>query len=417
MAKQPIKKKLGTKVKAKTTNVYTWSGKNRNGNKVSGEMPGDSITIIKSELRKQGLSDIKVKKKVVSILDGLGGGVKPADIALISRQIATMLTAGVPLVQSLSMISSSSEKDKLRDLIGGIQADVETGTPLSEALSKYPEFFNELYCDLVDAGENSGALELIFDRIATFLEKTEALKSKIKKAMFYPSAVIAVAVIVCSILLLFVVPQFETIFTGFGAELPAFTQMIVGMSRWLQEWWYLLFGSIGLSFWFFFKTLKKSKKLQGSVDRFVLKVPIINPILHKAAVARFARTLSTTFAAGIPLIEALVNAAGASGNIVYKTAILSIRDETAAGMQMNVAMKTTGVFPDMVCQMVMIGEESGDLDSMLDKVADIYEREVDDAVDGLTSLLEPMIMVVLGVLIGGMVIGMYLPIFKLGDVV
>lgn len=417
MAKQADKKPAGKKVKAKESNTYSWSGKNSRGGKVSGELQGDSITIVKAELKKQGLTNLKVKKKTTSFLDNIGNKVKPADIAITSRQIATMLTAGVPLVQTLGMIASGTEKADLRSLVGGIQADVETGTPLSQAISKYPEHFNELYCDLVEAGENSGALEMIFDRIATFLEKTEALKSKIKKAMFYPTAVIIVAVIVCCILLLFVVPQFEEIFKGFGAELPAFTQLIVNMSHWLARYWYIIFGSFAIFVWAFKRAHRNSKKLQNEVDKFVLKIPIINPILHKAAVARFARTLSTTFAAGIPLIDALVNAAGASGNIVYKNAILSIRNETAAGMQMNVAMKTTGVFPDMVCQMVMIGEESGDLDSMLDKVADIYEREVDDAVDGLTSLIEPMIMVVLGTMIGGLVVGMYLPIFQLGDVV
>ncbi|MCE0555731.1 type II secretion system F family protein [Motilimonas sp. E26] len=406
--------------KAKSTpKVFTfkWSGVNRKGKKVSGEMQSESATQLKAEMRRQGVNITKVVKKTETIFDRLGNKVKPMDIAIISRQIATMLSAGVPLVQSLQMIAKSNEKPAIRDLIGTISTEVETGTPLSEALKKHPKYFDDLYCDLVQAGEQSGALESLFDRIAVYKEKAEALKSKIKKAMFYPAMVVVVAIIVTTILLLFVIPQFEEIFNGFGAELPAFTQFVIGISNLMQSYWYIVFGTIAIIIFAFKRAHLSSQNVRDNTDKFVLKIPVISTILHKAAMARFARTLSTTFAAGIPLIDALLSAAGASGNYVYRSAILNIRNEVIAGMQMHVAMRTTGVFPDMVTQMIMIGEESGDLDGMLNKVADIFEREVDDAVDGLTSMLEPLIMVVLGVVVGGLVIAMYLPIFTLGQVV
>ncbi|WP_434340341.1 type II secretion system F family protein [Motilimonas cestriensis] len=399
--------------------IYTfkWSGVNRKGKKVSGEMQSESAAQLKAEMRRQGVNITKIAKKTESIFDKLGNTVKPMDIAIISRQIATMLTAGVPLVQSLQMIAKSNEKAAIRDLMGAVASEVETGTPLSDALKKHPKHFDDLYCDLVQAGEQSGALETLFDRIAIYKEKAEALKSKIKKALFYPAMVVAVAVIVTTILLLFVIPQFEDIFSGFGAELPAFTQFVIGISNLMQSYWYIVFGAFFLAIFLFRRAHLNSQKVRDNTDKFVLKIPIINTILHKGAMARFARTLSTTFAAGIPLIDALQSAAGASGNYVYRSAILNIRNEVIAGMQMHVAMRTTGVFPDMVTQMIMIGEESGDLDGMLTKVADIFEREVDDAVDALTSMLEPLIMVVLGVVVGGLVIAMYLPIFTLGSVV
>lgn len=403
--------------KATKIHNFKWSGVNRKGKKVSGEMQGETANQIKAEMRRQGVNVTKIAKKTESILDKIGNVVKPSDIAIISRQIATMLTAGVPLVQSLQMIGKGNEKAAIRDLIGQISVEVESGTPLSNSLRKYPQHFDDLYCDLVEAGEQSGALETLFDRIAIYKEKAEALKSKIKKAMFYPAMVVAVAIIVTTILLLFVIPQFEGIFEGFGAELPAFTQFVIGISNLMQAYWYIVFGGAFLIGFFFKKAHTKNENLRNKTDIAILKLPIINTILHKGAMARFARTLSTTFAAGIPLIDALNSAAGASGNHVYRTAILDIRNEVIGGMQMNVAMRTTGVFPDMVTQMIMIGEESGDLDGMLNKVADIFEREVDDAVDALTSMLEPLIMVVLGVIVGGLVIAMYLPIFTLGSVV
>lgn len=397
--------------------AFRWSGVNRKGQKVSGELQADSIANVKAELRKQGVTASKISKKSQGLFSRGAAKIKPADIAIITRQITTMLSAGVPLVQTLQVIARSHEKSAVRDLVGEVANEVETGTPLSEALRRHPRHFDQLYCDLVEAGEHSGALEIIFDRIATYREKTEALKSKIKKAMFYPTMVILVAIVVTSILLLFVIPQFEEIFKSFGAELPAFTRFVIGISRFMQSWWYVFFGGVALALFLYVRAWRSSEKVRNKTDQFVLGLPVVGMILHKAAMARFARTLATTFAAGIPLIEALVSSAGASGNYVYRTAIMAVRNEVIAGMQVNMAMRTVDLFPDMVIQMVMIGEESGAIDDMLSKVAAIYEQEVDDLVDGLTSLLEPLIMVVLGVLVGGMVVAMYLPIFKLGSVI
>lgn len=409
---------MAAKKKSKVVDIDTfkWKGINRKGGKVSGELQAISLQEAKTELRKQGVNVTRIQKKSKSLLS-FGNKVTPMDIAVVSRQIATMLGAGVPLVQSLQLISKSSEKGALRELMTSIGNEVATGTPLSKTLRTYPKYFDDLYCDLVDAGEESGALETIYDRISIYKEKSEALKSKIKKAMFYPAAVLTVAAVVTMLLLLFVIPQFEDIFSGFGAELPAFTLFVLAISDAVQAYWYIILAVVFAAVMLFKRAHLKSQKVRDTTDKFVLKIPIINTILDKAAVARFARTLSTTFAAGIPLVDALVSAAGASGNYVYRTAIQNIRTEVMAGMQMNVAMKTTAAFPDMVSQMVMIGEESGDLDGMLSKVADIYEQQVDDAVDALTSLLEPMIMVVLGVVVGGLIVAMYLPIFQLGSVI
>jgi type IV pilus assembly protein PilC len=404
------------KIKATVIHTFKWKGVNRKGHKVSGEIQGESVVEIKAELRKQGVNVTKTQKKAKPLFS-FGEKISPMDIAVISRQIATMLSAGVPLVQSLQLIAKSNGNAGIRVLMSSIANEVAAGTPLSQSLRGHPKYFDGLYCDLVAAGEDSGALETIYDRISIYKEKSEALKSKIKKAMFYPAAVLAVAGIVTILLLLFVIPQFEQIFAGFGADLPAFTLFVLGISELVQSYWYIILGLVIALFMGFKKAHMKSQKLRDNTDKFILKIPIISTILDKAAVARFARTLSTTFAAGIPLVDALISAAGASGNYVYKTAITSVRSEVMGGMQMNIAMKTTSVFPDMVCQMVMIGEESGDLDGMLSKVSDIYEQQVDDAVDSLTSLLEPMIMVVLGVVVGGLIIAMYLPIFQLGSVV
>jgi len=409
---------MAAKKNAKATVIHTfkWKGINRKGNKVSGELQGESVAEIKAELRKQGVNVTKALKKSKPLFS-FGDKVTPMDIAVISRQIATMLSAGVPLVQSLQLIAKSNEKAPLRELMSSIANEVASGTPLSQTLRGHPKYFDDLYCDLVDAGEQSGALETIYDRISIYKEKSEALKSKIKKAMFYPAAVLAVAGVVTMLLLLFVIPQFQDIFEGFGAELPAFTLFVLAISDAVQSYWYIILGIVIVSVIAFKKAHLKSQKVRDNTDKFVLKIPVISTILDKAAVARFARTLSTTFAAGIPLVDALISAAGASGNYVYRSAINNVRSEVMGGMQMNVAMKTTGAFPDMVSQMVMIGEESGDLDGMLSKVADIYEQQVDDAVDALTSLLEPMIMVVLGVVVGGLIVAMYLPIFQLGSVI
>jgi len=405
------------KIEAKKFYPYVWQGINRKGQKVSGEMQGENPNQVKAELRKQGVNVSKISRKSQSLFSKYSGAIKPMDIAMISRQITTMLSAGVPLVQTLRLLASSHEKTSMRDLLSGICAEVESGIPLSQALKKHPRYFDDLYCDLVAAGEQSGALEQIYDRIATYREKAEALKSKIKKAMMYPAAVMGVAIIVTTILLLFVVPQFEDIFKSFGAELPAFTQMVINLSRFLQHSWYIIFGGVALAIFLFVRAHRNSQKVRDETDKALLKLPIIGMILHKACMARFASTLSTTFAAGIPLVDAMVSAAGASGNALYRDAVMAVRNEVMAGMQMHIAMRTVEVFPDMVTQMVMIGEESGSIDDMLTKIAGIYSQQVDDAVDGLSTLIEPLIMVVLGVLVGGLVVAMYLPIFKLGSVI
>ncbi len=380
-------------------------------------MSAASISEAKNLLRRQGISANKVKKLSKPLFGSGAAKITPADISVTSRQIATMLSAGVTLIQSLEMIAQGHAKVSMRKLLGEITEEVKAGNPLSSALRKHPNYFDDLYCDLVYTGEQSGALELIYDRIATYKEKAEALKSKIKKAMFYPIAVVVVAFIVTTILLVFVVPQFEEIFSSFGAELPAFTQFVLGISRFVQDYGIFIAIAVGIAGFLFGRAYKKSQKLRDSCDKLVLKIPVIGEILKKASIARFTRTLATTFSAGVPLIGALESAAGASGNAVYREAILFMRKEVAGGIPMHVAMRATNVFPDMVTQMVSIGEESGSVDEMLSKIATIYEAEVDDMVDGLTSLLEPMIMAVLGVVIGGLIIAMYLPIFDMGNVV
>ncbi|NHH89730.1 type II secretion system F family protein [Pseudoalteromonas sp. MB47] len=409
MAKQPENKSLDT---------FQWVGVNSRGKKLEGELSGQSIALVKAQLRKQGITPSKVKRKPKPLF-GIKSVQKitPKDIALITRQIATMLMAGVPLIQTIEMIGSGTKNKSITKLMEGIGDEVKAGVPLSQALRKHPRYFDDLYCDLVASGEQSGALDKIFDRVALYKEKAEALKSKIKKAMFYPIAVLVVAVIVTSILLIFVVPQFQDIFNGFGAELPGFTLMVIGISEFMQEYWWIILIVIIAAGFAYKEALLKSKKLRDANDRAILKLPVIGMILNKAAVARYARTLSTTFAAGVPLVDALDSAAGASGNAVYRYAILEIKAEVSSGNLMNWAMRNSKIFPDMVIQMVAIGEESGSLDGMLAKVATIYEQEVDDAVDGLSSLLEPLIMAVLGVLVGGLIVAMYLPIFQLGSVI
>ncbi|MCG9738535.1 type II secretion system F family protein [Shewanella insulae] len=415
LAKTTTKKQKAAKIQPKVV-TFEWKGTNRDGKKTSGELRGISSAEIKAQLKSQGVNPKVVKKKAEPLFKS-DPKIKAMDIAMVTRQIATMLAAGVPIVTTLEMLGRGHEKPKMRELLGTIVSDVQAGIPLSDSLKPHRQYFDDLYVDLVAAGEHSGSLDAVFDRIATYREKAEALKSKIKKAMFYPAAVVVVAIAVTTLLLLFVVPQFEDIFAGFGAELPAFTQMIIGISRWLQSSWYIFVIAIILSIWSFKRAHLKSENFRNRVDEIVLKIPIIGQILHKAAMARFARTLATTFAAGVPLIDGLESAAGASGNYVYRTALNKVRAEVMSGMQMNVAMRTTGLFPDMLIQMVMIGEESGGLDEMLNKVANIYEMQVDDAVDGLSSLIEPIMMVVIGTLVGGLIIGMYLPIFQMGNVV
>jgi type IV pilus assembly protein PilC len=405
-------------VKIKEQDMFVWQGVNRKGKKINGELPANSIIELKAQLRKQGITPSRVKKKSKPLF-GLSGekAITPADISLITRQIATMLGAGVPLVQTIQMIGSGNDNGKIRKLLSDIGTKLSSGIPLSDCLRDHPLYFDDLYCDLVASGEQSGALETIYGRIATYKEKAEALKSKIKKAMTYPIAVLVIAFVVTSILLIFVVPVFEEIFAGFGAELPAFTLMVIAISEFMQAYWYLGLAAMFGAGFLFKRAHRNSQKLRDGVDIFILKLPVIGDLLKKAAVARFARTLSTTFAAGVPLIDALDSAAGASGNAVFRDAILEVRTEVSSGMQMNLAMRNCKIFPDMVIQMVAIGEESGAVDDMLDKVANVYEQQVDDAVDGLTALLEPMIMAVLGVVIGGLIIAMYLPIFEIGNVI
>ncbi|PKG62347.1 MULTISPECIES: type II secretion system F family protein [Pseudoalteromonas] len=409
---------MAKKQNKKGSDIFQWVGVSARGKKLEGELSGDSIALVKAQLRKQGITPSKVKRKAKPLF-GLQSVQKitPKDIALITRQIATMLMAGVPLIQSIEMIGSGSTNKSIGKLMETIGDEVKAGQPLSSSLRKHTRYFDDLYCDLVASGEQSGALDRIFDRVAIYKEKSEALKSKIKKAMFYPIAVLVIALIVTSILLIFVVPQFQDIFNGFGAELPAFTLFVIGISEFMQEYWWMMLIAIVSAGWLFKEAKLKSLKLRDATDRAILKLPVIGMILNKAAVARYARTLSTTFAAGVPLVDALDSAAGASGNAVYRYAILDIKAEVSSGNQMNWAMRNSKIFPDMVIQMVAIGEESGSLDGMLAKVATIYEQEVDDAVDGLSSLLEPLIMAVLGVLVGGLIVAMYLPIFQLGAVV
>jgi len=401
---------------AKTVDIFVWSGSDRKGNKNKGEIAAGSLSEAKNLLRRQGISATRVKKQVKPFFKKKHK-IRAIDICVMSRQIATMLGAGVTLIQTLEMIGQGHANEAMRKLLGDITNEVKSGNPLSTALRKHPLYFDDLYCDLVETGEQSGALETIYERIATYKEKAEALKSKIKKAMFYPIAVLVVAFIVTTVLLVFVVPQFEEIFAGFGAELPPFTQMVLQLSKFVQTYGIFIGAGLGVAAALFVRAHRKSPALRDQVDKRILSIPVIGAILKKAAIARFTRTLSTTFAAGVPLIGALESAAGASGNAVFRDAILFIRKEVASGIQMHMAMRVTTVFPDMVTQMVAIGEESGAVDEMLSKIATIYEAEVDDMVDGLTSLLEPIIMAVLGVVIGGLIIAMYLPIFKMGAVV
>lgn len=402
--------------KIKELDAYLYKGVNRKGNKVDGEIKGTSIAEVKALLRQQGITPSGVKKKPKSLF-GDGRKITALDIAIFTRQMATMLSAGVPLVQSIDLIANGAENKSLRTLMQKISVKVQAGLALSEVLREHKKYFDDLYCDLVKSGESSGSLDAIFDRLATYKEKAEALKSKIKKAMFYPVAVMVIAAIVTSILLIYVVPQFAEIFAGFGAELPPFTQFVLNISEIMQAYWWVVLLALVATGFVIKNTYANNLKFRTWMDGLIIRAPVIGNILNKAAVARYARTLSTTFAAGVPLIEALESAAGASGNEVYKNAILFIREEVSSGNQMHLAMKQTDQFPEMVVQMVSIGEESGSLDSMLAKVANIYEQEVDDAVDGLTALLEPMIMAVLGVIIGGLIIAMYLPIFNMGAII
>jgi type IV pilus assembly protein PilC len=403
--------------RAEAMPVFVWEGTDKRGITMKGEQPAKSANLVRAELRRQGITPKVVKVKPKALFGGTGKRITSLDIAVFSRQLATMMKSGVPIVGSLEIIGSGHKNPKFKELVNSVRADLESGSSVYEAMNKHPVQFDELYRNLVRAGESAGVLETVLDTVATYKENLEALKGKIKKAMFYPIAVLAVALIVSAILLIFVVPQFKEVFSSFGADLPAFTLMIVGLSEFMISWWWLmLLGIVGTGV-AFVAAKKRSLAFSHFLDRMVLKLPVIGQILHNSAIARFARTLGVTFKAGVPLVEALDTVAGATGSTVYEKAVKRIRDDVSVGYQVNVAMKQVNLFPHMVVQMTAIGEEAGALDTMLFKVAEFYEQEVNNAVDALSSLLEPMIMVVLGVLIGGLVIGMYLPIFKLGAVV
>ncbi|MFO7763252.1 MAG: type II secretion system F family protein [Wenzhouxiangellaceae bacterium] len=396
--------------------VFLWEGKDKRGKVLKGERSARNQTLIRAELRKQGITPSRVRKKPKPLFGSGGKTIKPRDIAIFTRQLATMLNAGIPLVQAFGIIASAAENPRLQKLINTIRIDVESGATLSESLAKHPAYFDELYVNLVDSGESAGVLDQVLDNIATYKERIESIKGKIKKALFYPATVIGVAILVTAILLVFVIPQFEAIFQSFGGDLPAFTQLIVSLSESLQKtgWLYLIIivgGIFGLI------TLKKrNRSFAHFLDRASLKIPVIGAVLEKAALSRFARTLATTFAAGVPLVDALKTVAGATGNVVYGDATLQIRDDVATGHQMQLAMQQTGLFPPMVVQMTAIGEEAGSLDAMLLKVADFYEEEVNNTVDALSSLLEPFIIILVGVIVGSIVVAMYLPIFKMAAV-
>jgi len=409
MAKQQKQPKLQT---------FEWEGVNRKGQKVKGETSGPNLATVKAQLRKQGVQPGKVKKKATPLINfSSGGKIKSEDITFFTRQMATMMKAGVPLVQSFDIVGDGVDNPAMKELIATIRDDVAAGNDFASALKKHPKHFDELFCNLVESGEQSGALEQMLDKVAVYKEKTEALKAKIKKAMMYPAITMVIAFIVTVILLVKVVPTFESMFKSFGSDLPAPTKMVVAISEWTQAYWYILVGSIvtfavGLK-----QALARSPAFKDKFEEGLLKAPVFGDLIMKAAVARFARVLSTTFAAGVPLVEALESVSGAVGNSVYRKAVLTVRDEVAQGQQMHFAMKATGVFPNMVVQMTSIGEESGALDGMLDKAATYFEDEVDNAVDGLTALMEPMVMAFLGVVIGGLITAMYLPIFEMGKAI
>ena len=404
--------------KADMMPTYAYDGVDRKGIKVKGDLPARNMALAKVTLRKQGITINNIREKRKNILEGLmKKKVSTLDITIFTRQLATMMKAGVPLVQSFEIVAEGLENPSMREVVLGIKGEVEGGNTFAGALRKYPQYFDKLFCSLVESGEQSGALETMLDRVAIYKEKSELLKQKIKKAMKYPMTVIAVAIVVTIILMVKVVPVFQGLFSSFGAELPAFTQMVVNMSDWMQKYWFVLILGIAFVITAFLEAKKRSKKFRDLLDRMALKLPIFGDLVYKSIIARYSRTLATTFAAGVPLIDALESTAGATNNVIYETAVLKIRDDVSTGQQLQFSMRATNLFPSMAVQMVAIGEESGALDAMLDKVATHFENEVDNAVDGLTSMMEPLIMAILGVLVGGLVIAMYLPIFQMGSVV
>jgi type IV pilus assembly protein PilC len=406
--KKPVKKDLGVK-----EFNFIWEGKDKTGKTVRGEMRAASEAVVSTTLRRQAILPVKVKKQTFR----KGGKVGEKDITLFTRQLATMLKSGVPLLQAFDIVAKGSSNTAVARLLMDVKAEVETGSSLNQAFRKHPLHFDALYCNLIEAGEQAGILDALLERLATYKEKILAIKSKIKSAMFYPISVLVVAFIVMAVIMIFVIPSFKQVFTSFGADLPAPTLVVIAISDFFVANWYLIFGGIFGGIYAFFYVWKRSVPMQIVMDRLILRIPVFGPVVRKATIARWTRTLSTMFAAGVPLVEALTSVGGAAGNHIYKIASQQIQNEVSTGSSLTVAMQNTDVFPSMVIQMVSIGEESGQLDSMLGKVADFFEAEVDDAVEALSSLMEPMIMVVLGTLIGGMVIAMYLPIFKLGAVV
>ncbi|QIB49601.1 MULTISPECIES: type II secretion system F family protein [Pseudomonas] len=412
------RKPAPAKKKAKEPKIYPfkWEGKDRKGTKISGEIQGTNPALIKAQLRKQGILVTRINKSS-TLFGKRSKAIKPLDIAFFTRQLATMMESGVPIVQAFEIIAEGAENPSLAKLVNTIKTDVAAGNTLADSLRQHPKYFDDLFCNLVESGEQSGRLESLLDRIATYKEKTEALKAKIKKAMTYPIAVVVVAIVVTAILLLKVVPQFKEVFSSFGAELPAFTLFVIGLSEWLQSWWFIILIGLIVLGYVYTQVNRKSLKFRDAQDRALLKAPVVGKIIYEAAVARYARTLSTTFAAGVPLVDALDSVGGAVGNVVFRNAVMKVKEDVSAGSQLNFSMRTTNVFPSLAVQMAGIGEESGNLDGMLEKVADYYEAEVDNKVDNLTTLLEPLIMSVLGVLVGGLIIAMYLPIFQLGSVV
>ncbi|MDC0572666.1 type II secretion system F family protein [Luminiphilus sp.] len=396
--------------------VFVWSGTDRNGRKSAGELLAASAAIARVQLRKQGVTTKILKRKPKPLFSLGGKPIKAADIAIFTRQLATMMKAGVPMVQAFDIVAEGTDHEKMRELTTTIRTDVASGTGLAATLAKHPMYFDDLFCALVASGENSGTLEVMLDRVATYKEKTEALKAKIKKALTYPIAVIAVAIVVTGVLLIKVVPQFAETFRGFGADLPGFTLFVLAISEWVQSWWFMMLLGLFSASYALSQAKRRNKRFADWLDSVSLKIPIIGNVVHDAAIARFSRTLSTTFAAGVPLVEALDSTAGAAGNAIYSKAIRRIREDVTTGTALAVAVRSTGLFPTMLLQMTAIGEESGSLDDMLGKVANHYEAAVDNAVDSLSSLMEPMIMSILGVLVGGLMVAMYMPIFMLGSV-
>ncbi|MEY3474896.1 MAG: putative type 4 fimbrial assembly protein pilC, gspF family [Pseudomonadota bacterium] len=404
---------MATRAPKVTEYLFQWEGRDRNGKPVSGELRASGDGQASSQLRRMGISPTRMRKRKMRG----GKAIKPKDVALFTRQLATMMKAGVPLLQAFDIVGRGNPNPRLNKLLNDIRTDVETGTSLSASFRKHPIYFDSLYCNLVEAGEAAGILDTLLDRLATYMEKIEGIKSKIKSALMYPIAVIVVAFIVVSVIMLFVIPAFKQVFSSFGADLPLPTLFVIGLSEIFVKYWWLIFGSIGGGLWFFFYTWKRSKKLQETMDRVMLRLPVFGELVYKSVVARWTRTLSTMFAAGVPLVEALDSVGGASGNVVFLNATRKIQQDVATGTSLTNSMTATKLFPVMVLQMTAIGEESGALDHLLGKAADFYEQEVDDMVAGLSSLLEPIIIVFLGGLIGGIVVSMYLPIFKLGAVV